>query len=76
MATKMVAAWSAVPFLLGGEKIYNYFIKSIASSHYFIKSIASSHCVKDTPGDTLVHTLVHDKILARSLGVLKTQAEK
>ena len=49
------------PFLLGGENIHNYFIKSIASSHYFIKSIASSRCVEDTLGDTLVHTLVHDK---------------
>ena len=29
--------------------------------HYFIKSIASSRCVEDTPGNTLVHTLVHDK---------------
>ena len=50
------------PFLLGGENIHNYFIKSIASSHYqFIKSIARSFCVEDTPGNTLVHTLVHDK---------------
>ena len=36
-------------------------MKSIASSHYFIKSIASSRCVEDTPGNTLVHTLVDDK---------------
>ena len=60
------------PFLLGGENIHNYFIKSIASSHYFIKSIASSRCfiksitsssccVENTSGDTFVHTLVHDK---------------
>ena len=49
------------PFLPGGEKIHNYFIKSIASTHYFIKSITSSRCVEDTPGYTLVHTLVHDK---------------
>ena len=39
----------------------NYFIKSIASTHYFIKSITSSRFVEDTPGYTLVHTLVHDK---------------
>ena len=32
------------PFLLGGENIHNYCIKSIASSHYFIKSIGSSRC--------------------------------
>ena len=49
------------PSLLGGENIHNYFIKSIASSHYFIKSITSSRCVEDTPGYTLVHTLVHVK---------------
>ena len=50
------------PFLLSGENIHNYFIKSIVSSHYqFIKSIASSRCVEDTPGNTLVHTLAHDK---------------
>ena len=49
------------PFLPGGEDIHNYFIKSIASTHYFTKSITSSHCVEDTPGYTLVHTLVHDK---------------
>ena len=41
--------------------MHNYFIKSIASSHYFIKSIASFRCVEDTPGNTLVYTLVHDK---------------
>ena len=40
--------------------MHNYFVKSIGSSHYFIKSITSSRCVEDTPGDTLVHTLVHD----------------
>ena len=33
----------------------------VASSHYFIKCIASSRCVEDTPGNTLVHTLVDDK---------------
>ena len=26
-----------------------------------LKSIASSRCVEDTPGNTLVHTLAHDK---------------
>ena len=54
------------PFLLGGENIHNYFIKSIASSHDFIKSITSSSnscCVEDTLGYTLVHMLVHDKNL-------------
>ena len=45
------------PFLLGGENLHNYFIKSIASSHYFIKSITSSLRY------ALVHTLVHDKYL-------------
>ena len=40
------------PFLLGGENIQNYFIKSFASSHYFIESITSSSCVEDTRGDT------------------------
>ena len=64
------------PFPLGGENIHNYFNKSIASSHHFIKSIASSRCfiksitssscVENTPGDTLVHTLVH-KINTRPL---------
>ena len=49
------------PFLPGGENTHNYIIKSIASTHYFIKSIASSLCVEDTPGCTLVHTLIHDK---------------
>ena len=44
-------------------RIYIYFIKSIASTHYFIKSTTSSRCVEDTPGYTLVHTLVHDKYL-------------
>ena len=41
--------------------MHNYIIKSIASIHYFIKSIASSRCIEDTPGYTLVHTLVHYK---------------
>ena len=49
------------PFLLGGENIHNYLIKSIASTHYFVKSITSSCCVEDTPRYTLVHTLIHDK---------------
>ena len=51
-------------FLLGGENRHSYFIKSIASSHYFFNTITSSscsRCVEDTPGYTLVHTLVHDK---------------
>ena len=51
-------------FLLGGENRHSYFIKSIASSHYFFNTITSSSCsrwVEDTPGYTLVHTLVHDK---------------
>ena len=39
------------PFLLGGENIHNY----------LVKSIASSRCVEDTPGYSVVHTLVHDK---------------
>ena len=57
--------------------MHNYFMKSIASSHYFITSIASSRCIEDTSGFTLFHTLVHDKyLIARSLGVLKTQTEK
>ena len=54
------------PFLLGGENIHNYFIKSIASCHYFIKSITSSQCVHDTPGYTLGHTLIHYKYLPAS----------
>ena len=33
----------------------------ITSTHYFIKSTIISRCVEDTPGNTLVHTLVHDK---------------
>ena len=49
------------PFLPEGENMHNFIIKSIASTHYFIKSIASSRCVEDTPGYTLVHTLVYDK---------------
>ena len=48
-------------FLLGGDNIHNNFVKSIASSHYFIRFTASSRCVEDSPGHTLVHTLVHDK---------------
>ena len=48
------------PFLLEGKNIHNH-DTSIASSHYFLKSITSSRCVEDTPGYTLVHTLVHDK---------------
>ena len=49
------------PLLHGGENIHNYIIKSIASTHYFIKSTISSRCVEDTPGNTLVYTLVDDK---------------
>ena len=48
------------PFLLEGENIHNYYIKSIASSHYFIKSVTSSCSVEDTPGYTLVHTLIRN----------------
>ena len=55
------------PFLLGGENIINYFIKSIASSHYFIKSITSSGRVEDSPEDTLVHTFAHLKYLPAGL---------
>jgi len=65
----LVASNSISLFLLEGENICTYFIKSVASSDYFIKSIASSRCVEDNPGDTLVHKLA----LARSLGVSKTQ---
>ena len=57
----LVASKQYFPFLLGGENIHNYFIKSIASSHHFTKSIASSRCVEDTPGKTLFHALVDDK---------------
>ena len=46
---------------LKGFTIFSFFIKSIASFHHFFRAIASSCCVKVTPGDTLVHTLVHDK---------------
>ena len=70
----LVASNRYFPFLLGGENIHNYFIKSIASSHYFIKSIASSRCVEDTPGNTLVNTVVHDKYSwTHSSGVSKAQ---
>ena len=40
------------PFLLGGENVHNYFVKSNASSPYFIKSITNSCCVEDTLRDT------------------------
>ena len=43
------------------ESPSNYFVRSIASSQYFIKFIANSRCVENTPGYTLVQTLVHDK---------------
>ena len=38
-------------FLLGGENIY----------YYFVKSIASFRCIEDTSWDTPVQTLAHDR---------------
>ena len=50
--THVLVASNSISFsCLEGRNIHNYFIKSIASSGY----------VEDTPGNTLVHTLVHDE---------------
>ena len=57
----LVASDSISLFCLEGRIYIITFIKSIASSDCFIKSIASSRCVEDTLGDTLVHTLAHEK---------------
>ena len=61
------------PCLLGGENIYNYLIKYLPVLIILLNSLpVLVASVKDTPGETLVHTFVH----SRSLGVSKTQPEK
>ena len=70
----LVASNSISLSCLEGRIYHNYFVKSIASSHYFVKLIASSCDVEDTPGYTLVHTLVHGKYLPAHW--VKTQTEK
>ena len=60
--THVLVASNSISLSCLERRIYiiTLIIKSIASSHYFIKSITSSRCVEDTPGYTLVHTLVYD----------------
>ena len=59
--THVLVASNSISLSCLEGRIYIIILLSIASSHYFIKSFASSRCVEDTPGNTLVHTLVHDK---------------